>query len=219
MTAAALAKAVTLLVLPLGDSITEGVPTEDGYRAALRSELARAGIEVKYAGSRRSPAGAHEGWSGYTTAELLPPLRKTLATVRPDVVLLHIGTNDLGVGVSIDEAVRNVRALLQIIDERSRAAPPAGKPAPRPIRVLLAKIIGRALSPDGRDDAVVAYNTRLEALAAERRKAGQPVEMVDMYAALDVRRDLADALHPNEDGYRKLARAWAAALTRPTVPK
>jgi lysophospholipase L1-like esterase len=130
--------------------------------------------------------------------------------VRPDLVLLHIGTNDLGLGVPMEEAVANVRAMLVAIDERSRRDG-QGRP---PTRVLLAQIVRRDLFGGGQDDEVGRYNARLQALAAERRKAGQPVDLVDMAAALDPRRDLADALHPNAGGYRRMARAWAAALAR-----
>ena len=229
-----------LVVLPLGDSITEGVPTADGYRGQLARLLAPAGIQLRYVGSLRSPAGAHEGWSGYTSAELLPRARAVLARQRPDVVLLHIGTNDLGLGVPVAEAAANVRALLLVIDERSRA----GGPGARPIRVLLASIVPRNLSAwggggspaaapsrgvrdpvrvpsltDGVDPLVTAYNDRLSALAEERRRAGQPVDLVDQNAALDAEADLADALHPSERGYEKMARVWAAALRRHYAPQ
>jgi lysophospholipase L1-like esterase len=97
---------------------------------------------------------------------------------------------------------------LTAIDERSRAA----RAGERPIRVLLAQIIRRNLFGGGRDEQVDAYNAQLAALAAERRKAGQPVTVVDMARALDPRTDLDDALHPNPAGYRKMAAAWAGAL-------
>ena len=187
-----------LVVLPLGDSITEGVPTADGYRAPLAARMAAAGIELRYVGSRRSPAGAHEGWSGFTTAELVPKARAALARDRADVVLLHIGTNDLGLGVSVEQAAADVRALLLLI------APPT--------HVLLAKIIPRDLFGDGRDPLVDQYNDLLVQLASERSAAGQPVEVVDIHRRVDPRVDLADALHPSERGYENIADGWAEAL-------
>jgi acyl-CoA thioesterase-1 len=189
-----------LVVLPLGDSITEGVPTVDGYRAPLAALLAAAGVEIRYVGSLRSPAGAHEGWSGFTTAELIPKARAALDRDRPDVVLLHIGTNDLGLGVSVEQAAADVRALLLLID--------------RAIHVLLAKIVARDLFGDGQDPLVDQYNGLLVQLAAERRKAGQHVEVVDIHRRVDPRRDLADALHPSEQGYANIAAGWAEALLK-----
>jgi lysophospholipase L1-like esterase len=203
--------AASLVILPLGDSITEGVPTADGYRRDLAALLAESGTTVRYVGSLSSRAGAHEGWTGFTAGELVPKLRATLERTRPDVVLLHIGTNDLGLGVPMDESIGHVRELLALIEARSRRD--GGRPA---IRVLLAQIIERNLFfGRGNDPEVAAYNARLAALAAERRKAGHKIEVVDMSAALDARRDLHDPLHPSAEGYRKMARAWAAALRRP----
>jgi len=209
MLAAATKMALTLLVLPLGDSITDGVPTSDGYRGFLQTELAAAGIGVSWLGSRRSRAGAHVGWSGFTTDELLPRLRATLTRGRPDVVLLHIGTNDLGLGVPIARAAANVDRLLEAIESRSRAEPTA-----RPIKVLVAKIIGRNLPGDGPDHELLAYNGLIARAFSARKAAGQAVELVDMHAAIDPTRDLHDALHPSEAGYRKIASAWAAAVRR-----
>ena len=212
---AAVKVAMTLTVLPLGDSITEGVPTADGYRALLRQQLGEVGMAVNYVGSLRSPAGAHEGWSGYTAGELLPQARAALERSRPDVVLLHIGTNDLGLGVPFAEASGNVRRLLELIDEPRRRGEP-------PIRTFLAKIIGRNLPhpfhQEG-DREVAAFNDQLVAVAEERRRAGQPIEIVDLNAILDPRRHLEDALHPNPAGYARLAEGWAAAIRRAYAPR
>ena len=139
--------------------------------------------------------------------------RAALNRQRPDVVLLHIGTNDLGLGVSVEEAAANVRAMLLLIDERSRS----GGPGTRPIRVLLAKIVARDLFGDGRDPLVDQYNDLLAGVAAERSKAGQPVVVVDIHHRVDPRRDLADALHPSESGYAKIAAGWAEALRKIAV--
>ncbi len=206
--------AFSLVVLPLGDSITDGVPTQDGYRRELAASLATAGITVTYVGSLASPAGRHEGWSGFRADELIPKLRALLGQVRPQVVLLHIGTNDLGLGVPIDETVGNVRKLLELIHDRSLRD---GARAPA-IQVFLAQIIRRNLFAGGEDEPVRRYNSRLATLAAARRAAGQPVHLVDMSKALDPRTDLEDALHPNRAGYRKMAAAWAAAVRNATSP-
>jgi acyl-CoA thioesterase I len=208
---AAMKLGIALTVLPLGDSITEGVPTADGYRALLRQQLMDVGITVNYVGSLRSPAGAHEGWTGYTAGELLPLARATLARTRPDLVLLHIGTNDLGLGIPLDESIGHVRKLLELIDK-------SGTPDRRP-RVFLAKIIGRNLPFEVPDRALATYNDRLAALAEDRRRAGQPVELVDLHAVVDPSRHLDDALHPNPEGYARMAAGWAAAIRRVYAPR
>src|SRR5687768_14174687 len=109
----------TLSILPLGDSITEGVPGVEGYRAFLRDELARRKIALRFIGTRRSPAGAHEGWSGITADDLLSRIDPALAGPKPDLVLLHIGTNDIGLGQEGAAVAPEIAALLQRIALRA----------------------------------------------------------------------------------------------------
>jgi lysophospholipase L1-like esterase len=48
-------------------------------------------------------------------------------------------------------------------------------------------------------------------LAARRAASGHDVQLVDMHGPLGPS-DMADALHPNDAGYRKIAQAWFDAL-------
>lgn len=202
------AKPRELVILPLGDSITRGDPSEDGYRGFLRDELSKVGIAARFVGSQQSAAGSHEGWTGYTAEELHPKVGGGFLGPPPDVVLIHIGTNDLGMGFDPAAIVVNVGRLLDRVLELGRRG---GR---KPPRILLARIIPRAIGP-GPDPALADYNRRLVSLVGERRKAGQPIELCDAHAPFDPATDLADALHPNASGYRKLARMWARAIAPP----
>jgi lysophospholipase L1-like esterase len=44
------------------------------------------------------------------------------------------------------------------------------------------------------------------------------VEVVDINRRVDPRRDLADALHPSEQGYANIAAGWAEALQKIAGP-
>jgi len=87
-------------VLPLGDSITRGDASQ-GYRLNLWTQMVAGKNDVDLIGSldNGGPTGfdrQHEGHSGYTVqqvADALPGWLKRSSA--PDVVLLHIGTNDL----------------------------------------------------------------------------------------------------------------------------
>ncbi len=87
-------------VLPLGDSITTGDASQ-GYRLNLWSQMVAGSNDVDLIGSLDSggPTGfdrQHEGHSGYTVQQLADALPGWLRKYPvPDVVLLHIGTNDL----------------------------------------------------------------------------------------------------------------------------
>ena len=111
-----LAKADTIRVMALGDSITAGVGAhgsrvkDGGYRGALASLLQREGYHVNFVGSRTDYSDAideraHEGWPGYVLrsfpsdpgpGQLYGALVKSaIAKDDPDVILLMAGTNDL----------------------------------------------------------------------------------------------------------------------------
>ena len=78
---------------PLGDSLTMGFPFaqtgEDTYRAhlkKLRGDLLHVGT---------LPSG-HDGHGGFRTDELADNVHGWLAQIeKPDIVLVHAGTNDL----------------------------------------------------------------------------------------------------------------------------
>lgn len=191
-----------MLILPLGDSITQGMPTDDGYRAALRDEMRARGVKLRFVGSLESAAGKHEGWIGFTADELTARVEEALAGP-PDVVLLHIGTNDIGLGQDGEGVARDVERLLERIHRR----------APR-ATVLLAQIVPMALAGERFEREVRRLNARLPEVAARRRRAGQRIEIVDLHAEIDLARDFHDAIHPGASGYAKIGRAWAAAVLR-----
>src|SRR4051812_31338835 len=97
-------------IMPLGDSITEGFgdgfPNKKfrGYRGHLYQMLVDAGFAVDFVGSIPEgdiPDPDHEGHGGHTALKLIhdPDTNKGvfqwLRDASPDVVLLHIGTNNV----------------------------------------------------------------------------------------------------------------------------
>jgi lysophospholipase L1-like esterase len=191
-------------VMPLGDSITDGVGSlrHNGYRAVLRARLAGAGIRIDYVGSRRAgPRGAdndNEGHPGWTITRLGPRVDRWLIRYRPQVVLLHIGTNDV---TSPVRAVGAPGRLSALIDRIRRRLPRA--------RIFVAQLIG------SRNDAVQQRVDRFNAavpgvVAAKDHR----VHLVDQRAVTTGY--LRDALHPNDAGYARMAATWYQAL-RPVL--
>ena len=118
-------------ILPLGDSITEGVGWEagGGYRAVLREKLVEAGYAVDYVGSNESNPGSmgddkqHEGHSGWKIDDLRANLPLWFKMVEdPHVILLMVGTNDYGHRYDPQHALQRYGALL---DELSTMQPSA----------------------------------------------------------------------------------------------
>jgi lysophospholipase L1-like esterase len=190
-------------IMPLGDSITAGAGSahEDGYRADLYRMLTGAGWDVDFVGSQHSGGGPdddHEGHSGWTMTQLARRLHRWLIAYRPDVVVLHAGTNDLR---TPQAALFAPQVLTRVLAQIARDRPFA--------QVLVAQIVGNRNIGDGavRQERADAYNARVVTVVAS---AGARFHLVDQSAVRG--RDLADKLHPNDAGYRTMALNWFEAL-------
>jgi lysophospholipase L1-like esterase len=144
----------------------------------------------------------NEGHNGWTIAQIAGQVTGWLAAYKPDVVLLHIGTNDVKTATGAVGAPQRLSAL---IDQLRGAAPNA--------TVIVAQIVP---SPDSATNArIVAYNDQIPAIVAGK---GTPkVRLANLYNPLSRTSDMADGLHPNDSGYVKMAAAWEPLVT-PLLP-
>lgn len=181
-------------IMPLGDSNTDSINGLKSYRPRLYFDLVNAGYNVDFVGSRQDPSGLHdrdhEGWSGFTPANIAVNLNDWLSQNPNDVILLHIGTNQL--------SVIDVEDILNIVD--------AYNPN---ITVVLARIINRATYHQPTTD----FNIALEIMAQNRISNGDKIVVVDMEPALLYPDDMVDIVHATETGYNKMAVVWANNLT------
>jgi acyl-CoA thioesterase-1 len=188
-----------LRIMPLGASSTVGTGSiaTAGYRGPLQQLLAEHGLSVDLVGSQQDGPGSvpdrdHEGHGGWTLARMLPSVAAWVREARPDIVLLHAGTNDLLEGTSGRRAAERLDAVLDAIHDVSDAhVVVAGVWAPLP----------------GRTRARSEFGERAAAVVAEHRAHGHAVTYVDT-ATLLSRSDFADGLHPNAAGYRRIAGMW-----------
>jgi hypothetical protein len=202
-------------IMPLGDSITYDArysdmdhPRPAGKRSAYRNYLwyflEDAGYPADFVGSQiagqdiRPPFDPeNEGHPGWTTYDIAEHAYEYMANSAPDIVLLHIGTNDrtttnpAGVGLILDE-----------IDQYEHDSN-------HHIKVFVALIIDRQ-EHDGR---IEIFNRRLKDLLLQRIAAGDDIVIVDMYHEAGLtEKDYADNTHPNNNGYYKMAKMWYTAL-------
>ena len=185
--------------MPLGDSITARL----GYRATLYFELTGQGIDVNFVGSNSDAVSTgnhdrdHEGWSGFATTDIVANLDGWLSGNPPDVVLLHIGTNDIG-SASVGEAITGLTSILDII----HAFDPD-------ITVVLGQIINQQIFSQD----VVDYNDQMVTLAQSKLAAGHKIVLVDHENALTYPNDMLDLEHPNDTGYDKMSDVWFNGMT------
>jgi lysophospholipase L1-like esterase len=187
-------------IMPLGDSITwgDGSSTTSSYRADLWQRLVvGAGLAVDFVGSGRSgvlPDPDNEGHSGWRIDQITSSIDGWLAASQPDVILLHIGTNDMVQNFDIANAPARLGQLL----DRIRADQPAAT-------VIVAAIIP---STDATvNSRVNAFNAMVPGVVAQRADA----RFADLNATIGAA-DMADSLHPNDGGYAKMASLWYSAL-------
>ena len=186
------------------DSITVGYPgnPSNGYRKRLRDLLNVNGNTINYVGSQISgdfPDPRHEGQSGAKIAGISANADNTLSQ-RPNIILLHAGTNDMG---SDADASGASGRLANLIDKLVSKCPDAA--------ILVARIIHSSGSDAGRVARTESFNNEVSGIVQSRRSGGKHVYLVDQYAAI-TSSDLQDGLHPSAAGYSEMGDVWNQAL-------
>jgi lysophospholipase L1-like esterase len=196
------AQGTGLRLMAIGDSITAGYrsSTGDGYRGPLWRELTTKGYALDMVGSQRGGVmfdPDNEGYYGYRIDQVAALISAELALYQPNVVLLHIGTNDIGQNYQVSTASSRLAALIdQIV-----AADPG-------VTVLVAQLICN--STPKVQSLIDTYNSSIPGIVKARVGKGMHVYVVSM-SSLTLA-DLQDGLHPNDGGYQKMADAWDAGI-------
>ncbi|MBT2421812.1 ricin-type beta-trefoil lectin domain protein [Streptomyces sp. ISL-22] len=187
-----------LRVMPLGDSITWGVGSSagNGYRGPLWNRLAADGHPLDFVGTVRNGSMSdpdNQGHSGYRIDQIAALADASLTRYRPNVVTLHIGTNDLQGASEVDSAIARLRSL---VNQITADVPDA--------TVLVASLVVSTSSSEERWRGT--YNQATRHIVSDAQAAGKRVAFVDMSSLTTA--DLADPLHPNDSGYQKMADAF-----------
>ena len=194
------AATVAVKVMPLGDSITDGLTVPGGYRIQLWNSIVSNDYTVDFVGSLSNGSTElgdknNEGHSGWLISQIDAQITGWMTTHAPKIVTLQIGTNDVNTNTDIANAPARLSAL---IDKICAKLPMGGK-------VYVAKITPEA-DPTFNARAV-AYNNQIPGVVQSKVAAGKPVYMVDMYSAITTA-DLQDGVHPNAYGYAKMGLLW-----------
>ena len=223
----------SIKLMTFGDSITDGFWLPGGYRTFLCNKLEENSLSqyVDFVGRNKSGEcydNEHEGYTGYSIDRIMQSItgtrmglmniaEKRLEADKPDVVTLMVGTNDLLSYYELDKAGERLEALVDVVLSY----------LPEDGMLFLATIPDMdadAKIPDAdgdndtyidqetytaekMDQCVADYNEQVKAVVEKKKGEGKNIELADAHSAI-TKADLYDGVHPNEEGYKKLADFW-----------
>jgi len=199
------------VVLPFGDSITDGVGSTDlaGYRTRLFELVVQANQKITFVGSRSSGPDqilgepfpkSHEGHPGWTIDSGYVSFGDGISTLIPDpafntlphIVLLMIGTND----VSAEQGTNTIADRLEtLLDAIVATAPDA----------LIVVAVPTPISWN--PASLQTYSERIPEIVAARAAQGEHMVVADM-SQMPSNNLASDGLHPNDQGYVYMANVW-----------
>ena len=220
-------------IMPLGDSITAGylstasggcVP--GGYRQRLYDRLTAEGYSFQFVGSQTTystptleAAGQnrHEGHNAYSIQQIIDGIvNSNWLDANPDLILLHVGAND----VLEAQAATAPARLNTLLDEIAIRLPD--------VHVIVATIIGGSTvlgDPIAAqyDSAIAAYNAELVNIVNARKLAVGNISLIDMYSQMNINNAtneggqwlFGDTSHPSQFGYDLMGDTWADAIMVP----
>jgi len=222
-------KAQTTSIMAMGDSITQGVRGECGYRRALSQALLKnPQCDVTYVGSR-SGAGdnsnaptavcapqntPHEATPGFRADQLLATVGARVTTFQPDVVLLHAGSNDLIQNKSVNDTVTDINAIIDGVFANQPNASvvlanviPWSEESPDPIIFTPFENEDRDMLAD-----TAQLATELATLVSTRVAAGDSIQIANVHQDFDNDLMTVDGVHPNPVGEAHIANKMIDAL-------
>ena len=187
-------------ILCIGDSITEGGKSFKVYRFPLNKMLKNAGFKYSFIGTKKNSQDGvslkHNGYGGKNTRFLSENIEDMYKTNPADFVLLHSGHNSFAKDKPVTGIISSTKQIISTIQKIN----------PKAI-ILIAQVIPSGKLP--KYSYIPKLNKELNKLAIEPY-----VMTVDMAEGFDWEKDtIADKVHPNKNGAKKMARKWFEALS------
>ena len=207
-------------IMVLGDSIVQGRKRSNSFRRSLWQKLTAAGYKVDFVGSMNQTKDCtphpdndfdpdHEGHWGWRIDEIINgksekcwgegSLSDWLNNYTPDMVLLHLGTND---AIQKNSAASSVEELKQVIDILRADNPD--------VTIFLATLIP-TVDEDSRQ-RIQELNQLIPDIVAEKQQPNSRIILVDQYSDFQAQSDTYDQVHPNVEGEEKMATKWYEAI-------
>ncbi|HET7108047.1 MAG TPA: SGNH/GDSL hydrolase family protein [Candidatus Acidoferrum sp.] len=156
----------------------------------------------------------NRGISGQTTPQILLRFRQDVIALKPEIVVILAGTNDIAenTGPTTLEAIEdNLKSMVDLAQKNS-------------VRPILASVLPAAAFPWRPElrpiEKILALNQWMKGYAASEH-----IAYVDYYSAMvndqhGLKPELSgDGVHPNEAGYAVMAPLVAEAIAKSTLPR
>src|SRR4051812_39308740 len=164
-------------IMPLGDSITNAETGHASYRYWLWNDLVDNGYtNVDFVGSQTGVLNGpplfpdfdqnHEGHWGFRADEILAQIGGWASTAHPDIVLMHLGTNDMFQGQSVSSTITELGSIIDTVRQSNPN-----------VTFLMAQVISSVNSPS----QLQALNAAIPGLAAQKNTAQSRVITVDQW--------------------------------------
>ena len=138
---------------------------------------------------------------------IIYPPQPYLNVYEPDLILLHLGTNDIQYDDIYD--LSEVNEILDAVDDYETSHD-------KDVLVIITKIIS---TKDGSgsctaDWKITQYNNALSTLVNSRISAGDKLKLIDMQcgAGINYNTEMINELHPTQAGYDKMGTYWFEAI-------
>jgi len=212
-------------IMPVGDSITQGVRGQCGYRAIVSQVMAsNTQCNVTFVGTRTGVGSSndpnevipecaanntpHESVPGARADFFLPNLLRTqVRDLTPDYVIIHAGSNDLFQNQPIAGTVQEINSLIDNVF--------AGQPTATVILMNLIPWSETSPNPDQfsgfsqpdreMEEVTRTFARQLEQLANTRSTNGDNIILVDVSRGFDNNTMTLDGVHPNDNGENFIA--------------
>ena len=197
----------TIKILPLGDSITNGGNGFPSYRKSLWHKLKNEGYSIDFLGSSKSFHGMapvasdldfdldHEGHWAWEVGQIRDNIHTWLNDYNPDIVLIHLGTNDYSRGQTNKSTLSEMSEIFKALRDKNPN-----------IIILIAKIIPM------KNKDTAPFNSDLASWAKDQSTSISTVVVVDQYKNYNPTEDSYDNYHPNSFGEEKMAEKWFQAI-------
>ncbi|KAL2192426.1 carbohydrate esterase family 3 protein [Corynascus similis CBS 632.67] len=212
-------------IISISDAEGSGNDKQSRYIKSIRIDLGigggGGGNVVNMVGSRQSGTMRDndvEGWSGYRVEQVHAKAMATASApyYKPNVVLINAGTNDATQDFNVSTTGERMEALIRDL----------WRVSPRAVVVLSTLLVNG--DPESELNVIninAQYRALVERLQLEGGVKGEGTDenrwrrrnrivLAEMHDGDDAPGldDIVDGTHPNDEGYRKMAKIWYAAL-------